>query len=700
MTKPMTGPKLMPVAYVWPRFFRPIEAASWAALAVALALTFQLPLSIAEQEAMVALALAMGAYMALYFRWLLPRFPERVWIHTLIVVAGVVVIACAEYVLSRHGARLDLVYTIVLALGGVTSGLGLAIAGAVLAFVASVASEALIVGFSPLLPLTHGIQLLGFLIIGYLSSFMANVIRQQNWEAAGRNRELALLLEANRTVTASLNLYETLPRLAERIAAGLPATFCRICLVDRQERHLVTYGVYPLRPIAGWRPSLGQRCALASLPRHREAIESGLPVIVRQDDPGLCMAEKECSALYFFGLKSACLVPIVFEHTTLGIICVGEERNWKRVAFDDDKLSLLQALASQVGVVINNSRLHQSTQRQVERTAVLNEVARAIGSTIELKDLLELIYKQLSRVVPTDTYYVGLYDQRDQALDLVVVIDGGHRFPPSRIPAGAGLVSIVVSTRRPLLIRCLSEELDKLPVKPRVVGEEKVSESWLGVPMMVGDAFLGLLAVASYQTHAFDEEDVALLANVAAQAALTLDNARHHAEVEEQAHRDSLTGVYNHGYLLQRLGEAIAKASGEETLVSLIMLDIDHFKAYNDSYGHVIGDEALCLTVQAIRAHVKATDTVGRWGGEEFGIVLPGANADSALRIAQRVRETLASLKLSDGHGGTLPNPTVSQGIAAYPTHAADADTLVNRADAALYRAKSSGRDQVALAAS
>ena len=242
------------------------------------------------------------------------------------------------------------------------------------------------------------------------------------------------------------------------------------------------------------------------------------------------------------------------------MICVGEERSWQRVAFDQEKLNLLQALASQVAVVINNSRLHQSTQRQVERTAVLNEVARAIGSTIELDDLLQLIYKQLSRVIPTDTYYVALYDQNDKRSDLVLMIDDGKRFPPRRVEAGVGLVSLVMSGRRPVLIRHLSVELAKLPVKPVAMGQEKVSESWLGVPMMVGETFLGLLAVASYQTHAFDEEDVGLLANVAAQAALTLDNARHHAEVEEQAHCDSLTKVYNHGYFLQRLGEAIKRS--------------------------------------------------------------------------------------------------------------------------------------------
>jgi diguanylate cyclase (GGDEF)-like protein len=331
--------------------------------------------------------------------------------------------------------------------------------------------------------------------------------------------------------------------------------------------------------------------------------------------------------------------------------------------------------------------------------AVLNEVARAISSTIEMEPLLDLIYRQLSRVISTDTYFVGLFNSQEQALEMPIVIDDGQRFPATRVPLGNGLASVVIRERRPLLVRRLSEQMDSLPVKPVVLGHDRLSESWLGVPMMSGEQILGLLAVASYRPNAFGDDDVVLLLSIAGQAAMAVDNARHHAQVEEQARRDSLTGVFNHSYLLQRLGEEVERGQQEGRPVSLIMLDIDYFKTYNDTYGHAIGDMALCLTVQAIRAHVKATDTVGRWGGEEFGIVLPGAGTDEAVQVAERVRQTLAELVLSDEAGGRLPNPTVSQGIATFPGQASNANQLVSLADKALYVAKSRGRDQVVVSA-
>ena len=95
---------------------------------------------------------------------------------------------------------------------------------------------------------------------------------------------MGLLLDANRTVTASLNLYETLPALAEKIAHGLPSTFCRIGLLDEERGHLITYGVHPIRKLDGWHAALGERCLLEELPRHLEAVRSEKPVIVRQED--------------------------------------------------------------------------------------------------------------------------------------------------------------------------------------------------------------------------------------------------------------------------------------------------------------------------------------------------------------------------------------------------------------------------------
>ena len=170
----------------------------------------------------------------------------------------------------------------------------------------------------------------------------------------------------------------------------------------------------------------------------------------------LRMDDSECGRLLFPEMKSACLVPIVFGHETLGMISVGEARNWERQPYDADKINLLQALANEVAVVINNSQLHQTTQWQVDRMAVLNEVGRAISSTIELDGLLELIYRQLSRVIRTDTYYVGLFDPADDSLDLAVIFDEDRRFPARKIPLGDGLMTIVIRERRPVLVRNLA----------------------------------------------------------------------------------------------------------------------------------------------------------------------------------------------------------------------------------------------------
>jgi diguanylate cyclase (GGDEF)-like protein len=125
------------------------------------------------------------------------------------------------------------------------------------------------------------------------------------------------------------------------------------------------------------------------------------------------------------------------------------------------------------------------------------------------------------------------------------------------------------------------------------------------------------------------------------------------------------------------------------------MLDIDFFKDYNDKYGHVIGDRVLEIIVQAIRAHLHETDLVGRWGGEEFGIVLLNTDVKRALLVAERIRQTLASTQLSQKDGHPIPPPTVSQGIATFPALASDYAMLIDLADAALYRAKARGRDQI-----
>jgi len=215
--------------------------------------------------------------------------------------------------------------------------------------------------------------------------------------------------------------------------------------------------------------------------------------------------------------------------------------------------------------------------------------------------------------------------------------------------------------------------------------------------MQIDDDLIGLLAVASYQPNVFDEMDQLLLEQIAQQAALSIQNARNHEEVSRQAKLDSLTGVSNHNHFIERLYEDAESALTTLSPFSLIMLDIDHFKLYNDTYGHVVGDQVLILTVQAIQSHIKKTDTVGRWGGEEFGVILPNTTLEQAKMVTDRIRHTLSELPLFNVEGKTIPKPTISQGIATLPDHTSDVDELVIIADRALYLAKNKGRDQVAI---
>ncbi len=387
--------------------------------------------------------------------------------------------------------------------------------------------------------------------------------------------------------------------------------------------------------------------------------------------------------------------------TPVKVLNIGEGKNKKIFVLHLSPLSDADDQLIGHTIVFHNNTESQTLNRnlkdQADRLVVLYEIGKAITSTLEIDDLLDLIYTQLSQIISCDGYFVSIYLPEDHLLDIRILIDQGKCYAPEKASASEGLSSWIVKNRKPLLIQDLRKEINSLPVKPIMVGDKKLSRSWLGVPMQIDDDLIGLLAVASYQPNVFDEMDQLLLEQIAQQAALSIQNARIHEEVSRQAKLDSLTGVFNHNHFIEQLYEDAESALTTLTPLSLIMLDIDHFKLYNDTYGHVVGDQVLILTVQAIQSHIKKTDAVGRWGGEEFGMILPNTTISQAKMVADRIRHTLSELPLFNVEGKPIPKPTISQGIATLPDHTSDADELVIIADRALYQAKNKGRDQVAV---
>ncbi|GAB4496785.1 MAG: hypothetical protein OHK0052_07230 [Anaerolineales bacterium] len=339
------------------------------------------------------------------------------------------------------------------------------------------------------------------------------------------------------------------------------------------------------------------------------------------------------------------------------------------------------------------SRLAAIIRAQIRRLEALNRVAHQLSSSIHTQKVITLIGDGIREALQADTYYVG-FVQGDK-LRMELLYDEGKFFEPFEISFENSLAAWVVLNKKSLFLTNVPQQIESLGMKPQTIGEDKMSVSWMGTPIEVNGEVIGLVAVASYVPNQFTRADLELLESIAKQSAMALQNAYHYAEVKQQSQRDSLTKVYNHGYFLHLLEEQAAQARTTQNPLALIMLDIDLFKTYNDTYGHLMGDQVLISLTRIIQRHIKSTDLIGRWGGEEFAIALPNANGQQATQVANRIAEAMRKLTLTTRDNQTIPAPTVSQGIAILPYETEETYSLIDLADQRLYVAKGRGRNQI-----
>ena len=227
------------------------------------------------------------------------------------------------------------------------------------------------------------------------------------------------------------------------------------------------------------------------------------------------------------------------------------------------------------------------------------------------------------------------------------------------------------------------------------VEKRQIAQSGLGLlcPIKNQGRLIGILALGKKESGAiYSHEDLELAMNMAEQAGAIINNAQLYSQAVVMANTDGLTKLYNHRQFHERIDQEIARGSRYGTTFSLIMLDIDLFKAYNDIHGHLAGDEILRRISMSIVSSIRSLDTAFRYGGEEFAIILPEAKLNDAYKVAERIRKTIASKTSS-----RATPITASLGIASWPVDGVTKTEIISRADAALYRAKKSGRNRTCL---
>lgn len=216
------------------------------------------------------------------------------------------------------------------------------------------------------------------------------------------------------------------------------------------------------------------------------------------------------------------------------------------------------------------------------------------------------------------------------------------------------------------------------------------------VPMTAHGELLGLMTV-TFGHRARDPQVVEqLVTAVAEHVALALANIRLHETLRSQSIRDPLTGLFNRRYMEESLEREMRRAVRSRQPVGIIMLDLDHFKTLNDTYGHAAGDEVLRAVGNILQRSVRAEDIACRYGGEEFTLILPEASLIDASHRAEHVRQSVKGLVI-EHRKQDLPSISVSAGVAIYPDHGPTASAVLRAADAALYHAKQYGRDRVAV---
>ena len=251
----------------------------------------------------------------------------------------------------------------------------------------------------------------------------------------------------------------------------------------------------------------------------------------------------------------------------------------------------------------------------------------------------------------------------------------------------------IVKAMQPLLIEDAKSDfrfdVDKL--KPE---DAREILSVISVPLMVANKALGILRVDSPHEKYFSTEDLRFLQTIGDLGALTIENAQLYERVEQLAIRDGLTGLYLRRHLLERLKEEFSRQLRHKGELSFMMIDIDEFKKYNDTFGHSAGD----IVLKTIGAHLSKFfhdpgNLVCRYGGEEFCALLPQTDFKKALELAEILRREISQMDIILRRERT--KITVSIGVAAYPKNAKTKDELIQLADRALYKAKGEGRNRV-----
>lgn len=335
----------------------------------------------------------------------------------------------------------------------------------------------------------------------------------------------------------------------------------------------------------------------------------------------------------------------------------------------------------------------EELNREVSELSTLNEAGKILSSKLDLGDVLNTVMSMAGDLFRAQGYSIRLLKEEEGTLSIVahsgLSEDYLRRGP---IPVGESVAGAVAQQRRPIHVPDAPNHLGLY--KADVAGREGLKSIYC-LPLVIRDRCIGVMTFYHRKEHSYSDDETQFLSTFASTVSIAIDNARLYEEQKRRAVTDGLTGLHNHKHFHDNLSLEINRARRYGNRLSVIILDIDLFKKYNDAYGHLEGDALLREMGGILKKTARENDLVARYGGEEFVFLLHQSNKSEAMLFAGRLRKRICDHRFKGEEimpGGRL---TVSLGVASFPEDADSASSLVHTADQALYRAKKEGRNRV-----
>ncbi|WP_229692427.1 sensor domain-containing diguanylate cyclase [Paenibacillus radicis (ex Gao et al. 2016)] len=366
-------------------------------------------------------------------------------------------------------------------------------------------------------------------------------------------------------------------------------------------------------------------------------------------------------------------MPMTGKQAAYGVLFITmEAERW-----DVSDLPAFLLVADTAGSAFENAKLYEQSNLLINELRLINELAKRLNQSLRLKEIFQFVTKELLNIFEADFCCVlQLNKEKNQ---FIVMSSNVPDMSSEHFSPEYGFCGIVHRTKEPLII---SDYWNTRVVTSKLM-DNTGSRSLIASPILVDGEVAGVIFVTHKTANFFSYDNYKLLQVMSTHIGLAITNASLHAEVRRMVITDNLTGLHARHYL----NEQIQNRQRKDPLGALILVDIDHFKRINDTFGHQVGDRILVQVSNIIRASIRQGDIAARWGGEELAVYLPGIQAEQAFRIAERIRSHVEE--------ETDPVVTVSCGVSewTFENEKISVESLFYRADMALYEAKHHGRN-------